>query len=177
MEIRRIQTDSIMYCKHCGSQIGSNASVCVNCGVRNGDGNRFCPNCGYEHDPAAAVCVKCGIPLNAEKSENVNSLGGAIQSCFKKYVTFTGRANRSEYWYWALFTVLFSFIPFINFVASIAFFLPSLAVAVRRLHDIGKSGWWYLIVFIPFIGWIWLLILFCTPSDPNTNEYGTNPNL
>ena len=54
-------------------------------------------------------------------------------------------------------------------------FIPGLAVAVRRLHDVGKSGWWYLIVFIPCVGFIWLLVLFVTDSEHGPNKWGDNP--
>jgi uncharacterized membrane protein YhaH (DUF805 family) len=54
-------------------------------------------------------------------------------------------------------------------------FIPSLAVGVRRLHDIGKSGWMWLIAFIPLAGAIWLLILFCEDSEPGSNNWGDNP--
>ncbi|MFN3568205.1 MAG: DUF805 domain-containing protein [Caldimicrobium sp.] len=53
--------------------------------------------------------------------------------------------------------------------------LPYLAVTVRRLHDVGKSGWWILISLVPFIGLIWLLVLLCTDSQPGENKYGPNP--
>lgn len=53
--------------------------------------------------------------------------------------------------------------------------IPTIAVSVRRMHDIGKSGWWVLIAFVPLIGWIWYLILCCTDSQPGDNQYGPNP--
>ena len=65
--------------------------------------------------------------------------------------------------------------PFLSTLFSVLVFLPGLAVAVRRLHDTGKSGWMYLVAFIPVIGAIWLLVLFCTDSQPGANEYGENP--
>jgi uncharacterized membrane protein YhaH (DUF805 family) len=63
-------------------------------------------------------------------------------------------------------------LPIVNFIAGLALLLPSLAVAVRRLHDIGKSGWWYFLCLIPFIGGIILLIFYCTDGQPEANEYG-----
>lgn len=94
------------------------------------------------------------------------SFGEAISFCFNKYVTFSGRASRSEYWYFFLFcilmglaTALVDMIIFgvgnelspVNALTSLALFLPSLAVAVRRLHDTNRSGWW--------IGGFWLGLL------------------
>ena len=103
----------------------------------------------------------------------------------QNYANFNGRARRSEYWYFVLFNVLFSIAALIldmitgagifGVLYALAMFIPGLAVAVRRLHDIGKSGWMYLIVLIPLIGAIWLLVLFFTDSQPGDNEYGPNP--
>lgn len=73
--------------------------------------------------------------------------GEAISTCFKKYVTFSGRARRSEYWWWFLFTILMSIlalIPIIGWIIPLAIILPNLAVSVRRLHDVGRTGWWLL---------------------------------
>lgn len=169
-----------MYCKNCGKELNDGAVVCLNCGVGTNTGNTFCPNCGSEHHPQAIVCVKCGVSLKKVKASNssnssddvIESFGDAIKVCFSKYADFEGRANRAEYWYWFLFTFLFSLIPIVNIIAGLAFFIPSLAAAVRRLHDIGKSGWWYLIALIPIVGAIWLIVLLCQPSQPEANEYG-----
>ena len=108
----------------------------------------------------------------------------AIKTCFRKYATFSGRARRSEFWYWQLFTAIVGGIAAAidgsdsNVVAGIVaaeFFIPNLAVAVRRLHDTGKSGWYYLMVLIPLVGWVFPLIKYCTDSEPGTNMYGENP--
>lgn len=85
----------------------------------------------------------------------------AIKTCFSKYATFKGRARRSEFWFWYLFTVIvnliFSWIPFASLL-TLALMLPSLAVTIRRLHDIGRSGWWTLLSFVPSLIAISLLI-------------------
>lgn len=60
---------------------------------------------------------------------------------------------------------------------SLAVFVPSLAVCVRRLHDIGKSGWWFLICLIPLIGVIWVLVLLCKDSQCEANQWGANPKI
>lgn len=107
-------------------------------------------------------------------------LNEAVRSCFQKYAVFSGRATRSEFWFFYLFLILISIIlGFFNAIApeglvtvigmlsglfSLITLLPSLAVSVRRLHDIDRSGWWLLIWFVPIIGWIILLIFFLTPS-------------
>ena len=97
------------------------------------------------------------------------NFGEAIKSVFSKYATFSGRARRSEFWYFFLFNFLVSFvlglIPFLSVVSglwALAVLIPNLAVAVRRLHDIGKSGWTYLYFLIPsfiFIGYMFYFII------------------
>lgn len=167
-----------MYCKNCGKLLNEGAAVCLNCGVKAGNGNRYCKNCGAEPDPLAEVCVKCGHKLkgNIPTTDVVDSFGGAIKTCFNKYAVFEGRANRSEYWYWALFCFILLIIPFLGPVLLLGTIIPSIAVAVRRLHDIGKSGWCYLFCLIPLVGQILLIIWYCTPSQDGENEYGANPN-
>ena len=103
------------------------------------------------------------------------------------YANFTGRARRSEYWYFTLFNVIISIVlfalifvlPIIGFVLyclySLMIIIPSLAVTVRRLHDVNKSGWFYFIVFIPLIGVFWLLVLLATEGDAGPNQYGEDP--
>ena len=110
---------------------------------------------------------------------------------FKQYATFSGRAQRSEFWFFILFymigfsvlTVIDTFIGTYNVEAGIGalggifvlvHFLPALAVSVRRLHDIGKSGWWYLLNLIPLIGPI-VIIIFAVLDSKEDNEYGPNP--
>lgn len=97
----------------------------------------------------------------------------AISTCFRKYGDFSGRAARSEYWWWELFLVLCTlaaalFGEKVSALFSLATLLPSLAVGARRLHDIDKSGWWQLLWFIPVIGWLVLLYWAVQPGrDPN----------
>ncbi len=110
----------------------------------------------------------------------------------KKYAVFSGRARRKEYWMFVLFNLIFSIIAIVldnvlgtaseqlgygilYVVYSLAVLLPNLAVTVRRLHDVGKSGWWIFISLVPIIGGIWLLVLLATDSQPGENKYGSNP--
>ena len=112
--------------------------------------------------------------------------------CWKQYADFSGRARRKEYWIFSLknyIIIFFLYIlqivmiestlwlifPIIFFLYAVAVFLPGLAVNIRRLHDIGKSGWWYLIYLIPIIGAIWLTVLMCLDSEPGENQWGENP--
>ena len=106
----------------------------------------------------------------------------AIATCMGKYAVFTGRASRSEYWWFFLFTLLmFLGVGMIDvvldgsnqaagLVAALVFLLPSLSVGARRLHDTGKSGWWLLLYIIP-LGSIVLLILFALPTSPAGDKY------
>ena len=98
------------------------------------------------------------------------------------YANFNGRASRQEYWMFFLFNIIFAFVAgfvdaflglgFLYLLYVLAVFIPGLAVGVRRLHDVNKSGWWFLISLIPIIGAIWLIILFCTDSKQGENNYG-----
>ncbi len=111
--------------------------------------------------------------------------GEAISVGFSKYVVFAGRASRSEYWFWVLFTLIASIacavidavlgIRVLDPLFSLATFLPSLAVSVRRLHDIDRTGWWFLLWFVPLIGWIVLLVFACRRGDDGPNRFGPPP--
>lgn len=113
----------------------------------------------------------------------------AVNRAFNNYCCFTGRASRSEYWWFALFCAAIAWLlsglillnptvgKIVNFVYSAIILLPSLGLCVRRLHDIGKSGWWYLIGFIPVVGIILLIVWFCKPSQPGPNQWGPEPNM
>lgn len=103
----------------------------------------------------------------------------------KQYADFNGRARRTEYWMFVLFNIIFSAIAgiidtiigtnLLNVIYSLAVLIPGIAVAVRRLHDIGKSGWYYLLVLIPIVGFIILIVWFCKDSETGANSWGPNP--
>ncbi len=105
--------------------------------------------------------------------------------CWKKYVTFSGRARRKEYWMFVLFNILASIAVgvvdgilgtvMLGSLYSLAVLLPGLAVCVRRLHDTDRSGWWILISLIPIVGIIVLLVFMCLDSTPGENRFGPNP--
>jgi uncharacterized membrane protein YhaH (DUF805 family) len=111
--------------------------------------------------------------------------GDAIRSCFAKYATFTGRAPRSEYWYFVLFQLLVNAVTafvdlrlgsnIVGSLVDLVLLLPSLAVGVRRLHDIDRSGWWLLIALIPLIGWVFIIIWACTKGSLGPNRFGPDP--
>jgi uncharacterized membrane protein YhaH (DUF805 family) len=114
----------------------------------------------------------------------------------KNYTNFSGRARRKEYWMFFLFNMIFAIVAmvldnilntkftmngialpygWVYLIYGLAVMLPGLAVAVRRLHDIGKSGWMFFIVLIPIAGGIWLLVLVCTEGTRGDNQYGPDP--
>ena len=110
----------------------------------------------------------------------------AIQSVFSQYATFSGRARRSEYWFFVLFNYVISaalgflgrymvLFSILSGLYSLAVLIPSLAVTWRRLHDIGKGGGWYFFILVPLVGWIFLLVWLCRDSQPGQNAYGPNP--
>ena len=120
--------------------------------------------------------------------------GPAIATCFAKYVTFRGRAHRPEYWWWALFLILYgvaitivalvlgailgtAIAAIVTVVLVLAIILPSISVAVRRLHDVDRGGGWYFIQFIPAIGPYWFLYFMVQPGtmrdpSPGPNRFG-----
>lgn len=112
----------------------------------------------------------------------------------RQYADFSGRARRKEYWMFTLFNVIFICIAIIlDSVFGLSFngmgyglvysiyclvvLVPGLAVGIRRLHDVGKSGWMVLVSLIPLIGWIWILILFCREGQLGENKWGANPKI
>lgn len=104
----------------------------------------------------------------------------AVQTCFRKYVDFSGRASRPEYWWFVLAYVIVSFAArFINdylyLLVVLAFLLPLLAAGARRLHDVGKSAWLLLIGLVPVIGGLVLLYFTVQPSQSESNAYGPPP--
>lgn len=127
----------------------------------------------------------------------------AVRTVYRKYATFDGRAARSEYWWFVLFSILaaiavsiveralgigyggfmhgggrFSMVyngGILSTLWSLANFLPTLALAVRRLHDTDRSGWWLLIAFVPLVGAIVLFVFFCTRGTSGPNRFGPDP--
>ncbi len=126
--------------------------------------------------------------------------GTSVKHCFNNYTTFSGRASRSEYWYWTLFYVLVYWgLWIVGLVLGAVFgrgvmalgsgvligevlaglfclgmIVPSLAVFCRRMHDTGRSGWWWFLSLIPIVGAIVLLVFLCQDTEP-ANQYGPVP--
>jgi uncharacterized membrane protein YhaH (DUF805 family) len=113
----------------------------------------------------------------------------AVRTCFNKFATIQGRAARAEYWYFFLFYLIAIFASGVldavlfrhhangplSTLAWLVLLLPWLAVAVRRLHDRDRSGWWLLLHFVPVVGQIVLIVWFCLPGTPGPNRFGPPP--
>ena len=116
-------------------------------------------------------------------------LGGAIARCFRRYADFTGRAPRSEYWFWHLFYWLVFVVcvsidgflwsrglaPVLTIIAMFVLLLPTLAGTVRRLHDTDHSGWMIFITLVPLIGSIVFLVFMCQRGTAGANRFGSDP--
>jgi uncharacterized membrane protein YhaH (DUF805 family) len=122
------------------------------------------------------------------------SFTAAVRSVFSQYAQFGGRARRSEYWWFVLFSILVGIVAsildsvlgtdfegsatssgIISLIVNLALLLPSLAVGARRLHDTDRSGWWLLIALIPLIGAIVLIVFFVKDSTQGPNRFGPSP--
>jgi uncharacterized membrane protein YhaH (DUF805 family) len=115
------------------------------------------------------------------------NFGEAIKSGFTHYVTFSGRACRSEFWYWTLFAILITIgsgiidqalieseTGLVQPLTGLILFLPGLAVSIRRLHDIDRTGWWFLIAFT-IVGLILLIVWACFKGTAGPNRFGPDP--
>lgn len=157
--------------------------------------------------PNATVDFEAGLVEEATSAEIfaaavwgivMENMSSAVRAVLSNYATFTGRASRPEYWWWALsvFIVLlvaglldaFLVAPMLgfgvedensgqplSFIISVAILIPNIAVGVRRLHDTGRTGWWLLISLVPIIGFLVLLYFFVQPSEEDDNQYGPRP--
>src|SRR5690242_9418182 len=110
------------------------------------------------------------------------TLGDSVATCFRKYFDFNGRASRGEYWWFFVFALPVYLASFAMTAAThtrvfivlviLALFFPLTAAAVRRLHDTGRSGWWWFTVLIPTVGEVVLIVLLAQPTQPLDNRYG-----
>ena len=183
-------------CSKCNAVNADSASYCSNCGSPL---SVYQPN--YYQQSCTQPGGNMGFRPSYANGEDLGGrsvgLSEAVKICLqKKYATFKGRAKRSEYWYFYLFELLVMVallfigamlgaiftggdgdvalgvgLVFMAF-AGLAFITPQISVAVRRLHDSGKSGWLYVLCVIPYSGGIVMLIFMCLPSEPHDNKYG-----
>ena len=170
-------------CPHCEEEIELEDDA---------SGEFACPFCDGEFEWNMQPQMQ-GMPSGGRPADMMPIMDATI-SCFQQYVGFSGRASRSEYWFFnltffiaamglliltlvSLFVAnaLAGFMSFLSFVLYLGCFLPLLAVSVRRLHDLGKSGWLFLIGLVPIVGGILLFVWFVSEGDPYENEYGAVP--
>ena len=131
---------------------------------------QYSPAPAYAGGPAASTTM--GMPE-------------AVRIALSKYADFTGRARRSEFWWFFLFQALASIVasivdlaigfPALQILVGLALLLPNLAVGARRLHDTGRSGWWQLLALVPLVGIILLIVWWATDSEPRPNQHGAPP--
>lgn len=186
------------FCSICGQPQAQ--LTCSNCGTPLEPNTLFCSNCGtpVNNTPTTPEAVRTPPPQKTHPIYNwdpfeLNELDTLTFVLTKKYAEFQGRASRSEFFrYNLMISLCLTIIPIImgiiklvsnNIMTAIVLYillgiieltlmLPGLAITVRRLHDINKSGWFFLINFIPIVGPIWFLILMLTKGDADTNNYG-----
>lgn len=149
-----------MYCKNCGKQLPDGAQYCDGCGARQVAG-------GY-----------VTYTQNREPKPSVNFID-AIRLFFTKYADFNTRSRRSEYWWSVLFCAVVGslatgILKDYAWIWSLVVLIPTIAISVRRLHDIGRPGTWYLLNLIPVVGSIILLVWYCQDSTGD-NQWGSNP--
>lgn len=149
-----------MYCKNCGKQLPDGAQYCDGCGARQVAG-------GY-----------VTYTQNREPKPSVGFID-AIKMFFTKYADFNTRSRRSEYWWSVLFCAVVGslatgILKDYAWIWSLVVLIPTIAISVRRLHDIGRPGTWYLLNLIPVVGSIILLVWYCQDSTGD-NQWGSNP--
>ena len=148
-----------MYCKNCGKQLPDGASYCDGCGARQVG----------------------GYTTYTQPREPKPQVGfiDAVKLFFTHYADFNTRSRRSEFWWAELFLFLANMVAGwilkdAAFIWSLAVLIPTIAICVRRLHDIGKAGTWYLLSLIPLVGQIILIVWFCKDSE-GENQWGPSP--
>lgn len=146
-----------------------------------------CSACGTDNLEAAQFCANCGVSLSEGAAVVYNrkrmvSFPEAVTLGFKRYIVFTGRSTRSEFWWWVLFVVVSVLVlnlisPPIQFAFLIIILMPCISLGVRRMHDINRSGWWMLLFvgFMVYVPLIILLILAAFPGNKGPNRYGPEP--
>lgn len=174
---------------------------CSKCGQPISDSATFCPNCGNQvQQPQTPPQTPPQPPYGSQQQNynhqqqyqqqyqkpnyTVDPMGRKvkniemIEACkifWQKYADFDGRARRAEYWWAYLMYFIMGCIPYIGWLGVLAAIIPMIAVGVRRLHDLGKSGWNMLLGLIPIAGPIILIVWFCQEGQYGTNEYGEDP--
>ena len=189
------------YCSKCGQPISDSAAFCPNCGNPTAQQQPqqphpqpqqpphapqmqpYAPQGGYQQQQQyqgqqqyQQQYQKPNYTVDpmGRKVRNIDMLE-ACKIFWQKYADFNGRARRAEYWWAYLMYFIFCCIPYIGWLAVLASIIPMIAVGVRRLHDLGKSGWNMLLGLIPIAGPIILIVWYCQEGQYGANEYGEDP--
>lgn len=175
-----------MFCNKCGNILPDNAKFCTSCGAPVERGTKVNSDCDHTHGGTyteKSFDTYATAYTSAEPTPQVGFIE-AIKLFFRRYADFNGRSRRSEYWWVMLFISLFS--SFLDTISgdssllptlwSLGTLIPCIALAVRRLHDVGKSGLYYLWNLLPVVGQIMVLIQLVKDSAPD-NQYGPNPKM
>ena len=156
---------------------------CLACNNDNPEESQFCGTCGANLISGEAF-IGTEFPMVG--------FGEAVSRGFRKYFTFSGRATRAETWWWVLFTFLAGIVlvvvdtltgtmgmfgdsGLLGGLFELATLVPSLALAARRLHDINRTAWWLLLLFVLVVGWIVLIVWAIKRGDKGPNKYGPDP--
>ncbi len=170
-------------CKHCGQPVDDSSAFCPKCGQKiekfgQSAYQQTPPPHGPQTPPYGGQQQYQKPPYtttpNGMKIRNMDMLE-ACKLYWTKYADFEGRARRTEFWWSQLMVFVISLLLSWTFIVPLAMVIPSLAITARRLHDIGKSGWWMLISLVPIAGSIVLLIWECKEGDIGRNQYGEDP--
>ena len=161
-----------MTCRKCGELLPENAKFCTACGAR-------VEVSGTVVNPVHQRAEDCVHEGHVVGSAQPVGFLEAVKLAFQHYADFKGRARRSEYWWFTLFNIIVGSVigaiaPESAWIWSLVILVPTLALLVRRLHDAGKSGWFYLWMFLPLAGHIIVLIQLLKDSGPD-NQWGPNP--
>ena len=188
----------VSFCPQCGAEV--NGSFCPQCGAIIEAVNTSSQSAGTDGNPFQAgsqapsnAGLRMGSFGGGAGAADVPTFSEAFPMVMKKFATFSGRASRPEFWYFWLTCFLVNFvfnliaqllgpesaasgiIAIVQGLFSLAVVIPYIAVAVRRLHDTNRTGWWCLLFLVPVIGWIILLIFLAGAPTPGTNMYGPQP--
>ena len=163
-----------MFCSKCGKQIADDVKFCPNCGNPvNGGAKIDADNIGTKIKKFFADMQACA---DDRKGPEPVDFVKAIKLFCLYALNFKGRSSRSEYWWGYLFNVLAStaltMIPVIGGLLGFVMMVPGIAISIRRMHDIGKSGWHLLMGMIPLAGPIIVLVYACTASQTEANQWG-----
>lgn len=158
--------------------MSSTCAECPSCGAKWGGGKSHCQECGAPNEASAYLCTRCGCELATileDGTRPVSTFKEAVKRCFRRYFSFNGRANRVEFWMWMLFVLIVTAFVVVGWIMLPVVIIPSFSVATRRLHDVGKSGWWVILGLIPPITF-YVIYLLMRRGDSSENRYGIPQN-